>query len=316
MTETTTESSEFERGTPKGVAFEQRTSPPDATGSGNRVPRDRSTVFLVLGCVLLACGLAISGIAGVTLWQSASNIRSHQHRLSRDFETRQMAALIGAWSEQVALPTSEPAPAPSDPPAVTDTRPAATDTLPPTGPDTTIAAPPISETEIAPEADPKPSILWEVAPAEGQPVARIVIPAADVDWVVIEGVELEHLRAGPGHMPWTPLPGQPGNAVISGHRTTYGAPFNKLGNLQPGDLILVETLIGSHLYEVIGSTTVPPDGVWVTAPREGGWLTLTTCHPEGRATERLVVFAALTGGPNHEAIAERHPEPYRVPQAP
>ena len=52
------------------------------------------------------------------------------------------------------------------------------------------------------------------------------------------------LRKGPGHYPNTPLPGQRGNVGIAGHRTTYGAPFNRIDELQRGDPIVVTTRMG------------------------------------------------------------------------
>jgi sortase A len=103
-------------------------------------------------------------------------------------------------------------------------------------------------------------------------------------------------------MPATPLPGQPGNSVISGHRTTYGAPFHELDTLVSGDRIEVETAIGLHVYEVRSIDIVRPTDVWVTEPRTGAWLTLTTCHPKFSARERLIVFAELVEGPNLDAV--------------
>ena len=60
----------------------------------------------------------------------------------------------------------------------------------------------------------------------------------------MQGVGLGDLRKGPGHYPETPLPGEQGNAAIAGHRTTYGAPFNRLGELVDGDELQVTTLKG------------------------------------------------------------------------
>lgn len=137
---------------------------------------------------------------------------------------------------------------------------------------------------------------------EGIPVGGLRIPDIELDAVLFEGVTAPTLRDGPGHMPWTPLPGQPGNAVISGHRTTYGAPFYDLDLLEPGDVIEVDTVIGSHTYTVRETIIVYPTDVWVTEPREGAWLTLTTCHPKLSARERLIVFAELTAGPNLEYV--------------
>lgn len=151
------------------------------------------------------------------------------------------------------------------------------------------------------DPDAIPTHYVEVAADEaGVPVAKIVIASAEVDHVVVEGVDRTSLRRGPGHMPWTPLPGQPGNAVISGHRTTYGAPFYNLDAVGIGDEIVVETVIGRHVYEVRSVQVVEPTAVEVTYWRPGAWLTLTTCHPRLSARERLVVQAELVSGPNYD----------------
>jgi sortase A len=128
------------------------------------------------------------------------------------------------------------------------------------------------------------------------------IPEIGLDAVLFEGVTSATLKNGPGHMPWTPVPGQPGNSVISGHRTTYGAPFYDLDLLEPGDVIEIDTVIGSHVYTVRETVIVTPTDVWVTEPRPGAWITLTTCHPKLSARERLIVFAELTAGPNLEYV--------------
>jgi sortase A len=116
--------------------------------------------------------------------------------------------------------------------------------------------------------------------------------------MIFEGVDRATLKKGPGHMPWTPLPGQPGNAVLSGHRTTYGAPFFHLEALEPGDEIIIETALGTSVYEVRKVFIVAPTDVWVTEPMPGAWLTLTTCNPKYSARERLIIQAELVEGPN------------------
>ena len=90
--------------------------------------------------------------------------------------------------------------------------------------------------------------------------------------------------------------------MISGHRTTYGAPFQELDTLGVGDRIEVDTALGTHVYEVRESLVVRPTEVWVTEPRPGAWLTLTTCNPKFSARQRLVVFAELVEGPNAAVI--------------
>lgn len=133
---------------------------------------------------------------------------------------------------------------------------------------------------------------------EGETLGAIRIPSIELDWVLFAGVTPSTLNQGPGHMPWTPLPGQPGNSVISGHRTTYGAPFFDLDLLEPGDIIEVETAIGVHTYTVRDTIIVTANDVWVTDPKPGAWLTLTTCHPKFSAAQRLIIQAEMTDGPN------------------
>lgn len=132
------------------------------------------------------------------------------------------------------------------------------------------------------------------APAEGQPVAVIDIPKIGVQKVVVEGTNHDDLQLGPGHYTGTPLPGQPGNAAIAGHRTTYGAPFYNLNELNPGDHIDVTTLQGHFTYAVVKSFTVVPTDVSVLEPSDSPMLTLTTCNPRFSAAQRLIVQADLT----------------------
>jgi len=169
---------------------------------------------------------------------------------------------------------------------------------------------PVLEVEeiFVPEVEemPVPDVVeyyTEDQPEEDTEFAYLSIPSLDLEAVIFEGVTVETLRKGPGHMPWTPLPGQPGNAVISGHRTTYGRPFFNLDQLKPGDRIEIETVIGTHLYVVRDSFVVKPTDVWVTEDREGGWLTLTTCNPKFSARERLIITAELVEGPNAAYIS-------------
>lgn len=162
-----------------------------------------------------------------------------------------------------------------------------------------------STDEGAPLVPEKRTLLVESTPEKGSAFAVIRIPTIDRlkdGWAVVEGVELRNLKNGAGHMPHTPLPGLPGNTVISGHRTTYGAPFHEIDELVPGDIIEVDTALGTHTYEVRETIIVRPTELWVTEPRDGAWLTLTTCHPKFSARQRLIVFAELVDGPNWEAI--------------
>ncbi len=145
-------------------------------------------------------------------------------------------------------------------------------------------------------------------PATGDPVARIRIPAIGVDQIVVEGTGVAELRRGPGHDESTPLPGHTGDSVVTGHRTTYGAPFDHLDDLKVGDRISVTTTEGSSTYVVSDGPKSVSGGV--VAPVTGAGtdhLILTTSQPRYRASEQLAVVARLRGRPGAPvaAIAQR-----------
>ncbi len=129
---------------------------------------------------------------------------------------------------------------------------------------------------VVDERDDVPTRLSRVHPVESAPelgsaFAVIRIPKIERlqdGWAVVEGVRVGDLKNGAGHMPHTPMPGLPGNSVISGHRTTYGAPFHEVDTLIPGDRIEVETAVGINTYEVRELKIVRPTELWVTEPRE------------------------------------------------
>ncbi len=168
--------------------------------------------------------------------------------------------------------------------------------------------------EVAPTTVPGGSSPGTVAepteipvPELGDPIGRLQLPTIDSDHIVVQGVDLSLLRDGPGHFPQTVMPGQPGNAAIAGHRTTYGAPFNRLDELQPGDPVTVTTLQGTFDYVVDAHTdasgrargyvVVGPNDVGILEPVEGSRLTLMACHPKYSAAQRIVVTATLRSSP-------------------
>jgi len=153
---------------------------------------------------------------------------------------------------------------------------------------------------------PEPAARTRVTPvaaALGQGIAVIWIPRLGRTYhrVVVEGVGKEDLKKGPGHYPGTADSGGVGNMVISGHRTTYGAPFNRIDELRPGDAIVLETRDSWFTYRMTGQQIVAPTAVEVTYAVPGQrnavptarLLTLTTCNPKYSAQQRLIVRALL-----------------------
>ena len=168
----------------------------------------------------------------------------------------------------------------------------------------TTAAP--GDTVPATTAAPPPNTFAPPTP-EGEAVAIIKIPRIGIEKAVVEGTGVADLKKGPGHYVGTPLPGQPGNAAIAGHRTTYGAPFNRIDELEPGDPIIVTTRQGSFRYEMASLEIVRPSDAHVLNPTDDNRLTLTSCHPKYSARERIILVATLVGAaapaPPPEAVA-------------
>lgn len=143
------------------------------------------------------------------------------------------------------------------------------------------------------------------SPEAGEPIGFIRIPRLAVDIAFIQGIDEDTLERGPGHYPGSALPGEGGNVAIAGHRTTYAAPFWALDTLVPGDHIALRTAAGEFLYRVVWEKVLDPGAVWVVRPTEVPSLTLTTCNPRFRGTERLVIRAEQIYGRTPDGFIDR-----------
>jgi len=134
--------------------------------------------------------------------------------------------------------------------------------------------------------------------ASNVPVASLEVPKMELRTPLFEGVHQKVIDRGPGHWPGTPLPGQPGNSVISGHRATHGAEFADLDDLRPGDPIRVR--IGGQDRSItfrVQKTSIVLEEKYVdfvtrqpSSPR-ARVLTLFACDPVYDSTHRIVVRA-------------------------
>ncbi len=145
-------------------------------------------------------------------------------------------------------------------------------------------------------------------PHSGVVIGRLEIPAISLRAAVIEGSSLAQLTYGPGHVSATALPGQAGNAVVAGHRTTWGKPFARLQELQPGNRIVFENGAGRATYVVTTSKVVSPNDASVLQPTSANVVTLITCTPPHFATHRLVIRAHLAGTTPRGPVGARPPE--------
>jgi sortase A len=146
------------------------------------------------------------------------------------------------------------------------------------------------------------AVLYGKRVHSGDPIGRLRIPSIGLDRLVQQGAggragldpagDHALLRAGPVHYAVTPLPGAGDPFAVAGHRTTFGAPFNRLGDLRPGDAIYVDTPYARLRYAVVKTTVALPTDVGVLRDR-GYALVLTTCTPMYSASHRMVVWAQL-----------------------
>jgi len=123
-----------------------------------------------------------------------------------------------------------------------------------------------------------PSYMNEMIDFHGSPVAVLDIPAIGIrDMVVVQGTSPENMMLGPGHLRVTPMPGQAGVSEIFGRRATFGAPFARLGELRPGDVIVTVTGQGRSVYRVaaVGSS----QAVRIVDPAPNRLLLVTAASP-------------------------------------
>ena len=152
-----------------------------------------------------------------------------------------------------------------------------------------------------------PAAVRPIVLVTGQPFAVLRIPAFGAQWrfAVVEGTTLAQLAEGPGHVPGTQLPGEPGNFAVAAHDITAGNAFMHLGRLRKGDGISVTTANGTYQYRVLTERVVRYTDVGVLDPVPGKpgqrpvrqFITLLTCTPVTLAFTpwRIVVTGVLTG---------------------
>ena len=226
--------------------------------------RDWRWALGILGKTFITMGLLILAFVAYQLWGTGIEFRASQSALGNDF------------AEAVAAAST----APSEPVVSTTAGPATSAPVTTTAPTTTPTSPP---------AIARPRAGTVVASLEMPTISRRTL-------YIVSGVRTSDLKRGIGHFPDTALPGELGNAALAGHRTTYGAPFENLDRLEPGDPIIVQTTLGERfVYRVESSEIVRPDQVEVLSQVDDGTarLTLTTCHPKRSTAKRLVVYTRL-----------------------
>lgn len=259
-----------------------------------------------LGRTLIGLGLIVIMFAVFQLYGTGILEAQAQEDLDNDFEDR-LAQLedAGLVDTSDASDAADGATAPPPPPTDSDfiNNAIATAFAPELG---EREGPEFTVSPIDPEALSEEEIAL-LTPRQGEVLGSIEIPDIDLTRNIVQGIRRNDLRQGPGHYPDTPLPGQPGNVAIAGHRSTYGEPFRDLHLLVPGDLIKVTTFQGDSYYQVMAHTNeegeevghfiVDPSQTEVLDDYGDNRLTLTACHPYRSARQRIIVTAELVSAP-------------------
>ena len=252
-----------------------------------------SKAFGTLGRFFITTGIVILLFVGYQLWGTGIQEASAQNDLGSDFDE-----LLNSVDERATIATT----------STTST----TSTTVPDAPTTTT----VPEAGGAIDVLDDPELAEKLFREGGEAVAEIRIPQIDVQKYIVQGVQVEDLRNGPGHYRATVFPGQEGNSGIAGHRTTYGAPFNRIDELLPGDEFEVTTIQGVHTYRVmsaeeayndeirgslgpdfvlpenadeVGHIIVPPSATWVLGNFGDNRITLTACHPKFSAAQLSLI---------------------------
>jgi sortase A len=141
---------------------------------------------------------------------------------------------------------------------------------------------------------------------QGKVFGKLFIPrfANDYQRLIGQGTfqKVTLNKIGPGHYLNSQWPGEAGNFAVAAHRTSHGAPFNKIDTLQQGDRVYVETNDGWFTYEYRQTAIVDPSDISVISPvpkglvdaKPGGkYMTMTSCHPKWSNKQRIVVWLEL-----------------------
>jgi sortase A len=122
---------------------------------------------------------------------------------------------------------------------------------------------------------------------------RIQIPALHVDAPIVQGDGWEQLKKGVGQHMGTGNPGERANLVFSAHNDIFGEIFRNLDRLNPGDLVIIYTNQRAYTYIVVDTKIVMPSAVEVMDNTPQATVTLITCYPYLKDTQRIVVIARL-----------------------
>jgi LPXTG-site transpeptidase (sortase) family protein len=267
----------------------------------------------VVSCVSLVI------VGGIVIWAAAREGANLGEVLSDMFDGQREARPVLAESRPQPTYTLRPTPMPLSSPTPTPVESGIEPTSPPS-PESVPAEIELQATPIVSPSLPSAAVAAAIEPAIDSPIrpgshlperpaTRLVIPAMELDAPVIlspivnQTWKVDHLgQEFVGHLEGTASPGSPSNVVLAGHVTiahnVYG-PFAGLGELNPGDPIILYEGDRAYTYIVDYRQLVERTAVDVAYPTDTGRVTLITCSnwsdELGAYQQRLIVVAHLAG---------------------
>ena len=151
--------------------------------------------------------------------------------------------------------------------------------------------------------------------ADTWPVARLQVPAAGVNLLVLAGDSGNALAFGPGHARASAQPGQSGTVVIGGHRDTH---FAFLRDLKPAMKLTLASADGiTRFYRVETSTIVDAGTHRLALQDPQDRLLLVTCYPFDALSAGGSLRYVVTARPTAQAITgfpqiDNHPKAYML----
>lgn len=114
---------------------------------------------------------------------------------------------------------------------------------------------------------------------------------------ILKGITEKNLEISVASMEHTGKMGEIGNYAIAGHRSrTFGKSFNRLDELEIGDIIEAEDGKNLYQYTVTEKLYVLPEDTWVLeSNNKEKEITLITCHPMINPTHRLIIKGTMIG---------------------
>lgn len=125
-------------------------------------------------------------------------------------------------------------------------------------------------------------------------IGTLKIPKINLELPIYLGATTENLSKGATHLSQTsiPLGEKNSNVVIAAHRSLVRNQFFKnIDKLTVGDEVIISTFWDTLTYKVTIKKVISPyDLSEILIKKNRDLVTLVTCHPYGKTTERYVVF--------------------------